>query len=175
MDGLPFLHELIAMAEEVHERIKANPIKGATVEERFVDVFKTHGYSMDWGMWEAACGIMRAAIGPEECDRYFKFPYPHLVAAAFAIEGRSGDGSNMALDFMDQWEEDHPQGIGCSAHCAGTCDDDTGYCGCVCTGTCHRTKAIRAAYERAGQTAFWLENFMDAAALAISKLQSGAP
>lgn len=155
-----FLGDLIAIARTVKQRADSGPVARQAADEWFADLLRAHGHEPEPRMWETACGLLRAAIGPQEHDRYFKFPYPHLVGAALAIEGRSGDGSNMALDFMDQWEDDHPRGIGCSAHCAGTCEDDTGYCGCLCTGGCHYTKAIRAAYERAGSAAMWLEQFM---------------
>lgn len=169
MTQAPVLHELIAMAQAVRIRIESNPVRQMPVQQRFADLFGSHGHALDPDMFEAACGLMRAAIGPETDDYLFAFPYPHLVGAALAIEGRAGDGSNMALDFLDQYEQDYPEGT-CVADCDGVCPDfeETG-CDRTCTGACHHADAIRAAYDRAGRTAFWLDNFQAAAASVVAK------
>lgn len=149
-----FVADLVDIARAVHEeqkqqRQQENPGARVEAEERFLAHLSQRGYHVDYDLWEAARELLRCALGAPKTYYLFAFPYPDMVVTALALEGRSGDGSNLALDFQDQREVDYPEGT-----CVPGCSAEPG---------CGHSHKIIDAYAVAGRLANWLEQVLLAA------------
>jgi hypothetical protein len=147
-----FLSDLVDIARAVHgEQQRHQHSSRVEPHERFLTHLSYRGHHVDHELWEGTRALVGWALGPPNSFSLFAFPYPDLVVAALAIEGRSDDGSNMVLDFLDQRDIDYPD---------GTCTAD-----CPATPVVGHSHPIIAAYSRAGWLAHWLEQVVKAAGL----------
>lgn len=151
-----FLSDLVDIARTVYEEQEKHRDVTPRVEpeERFLAHLSYGAHHVDHELWKASRKLVRSGLGAPNTYYLFAFPYPDMVITALALEGRSGDWSNMILDFCDQREVDYPE---------GTCVPD-----CSAVPGCGHSHLIIDAYSRAGHLAHGLERVvMAAGALAI--------
>lgn len=139
---MPDLYDLITIARGVRGQVERHPVSQLSPQARYaLALRKTAQVTVDADLWRSAVGMMRAVIGPEEADFLFAFPYPDMVAAAFALVGDVGPGCSHDGVFAEQRYQDYSAGS-CVAGCDGA--------------GCDHYDQIAVAYERAGRGALWL-------------------